>query len=203
MDIRFWVDALSTLLQVIAAFYITYRYTEATHLRLRTAVSAAILLVIYLATDGMLLVRAIATCAVQMALSLIGTRIPKINAAIYTVLSFFMMFVAEFPLDLALLMAYPDFVSIQLLPVSFVVIFRLLAAPYFIFCYYIDWLICDKIFHQYTAKNVKRYLPLFIFQAFILSVLVFIDGLALAANANIVPFAVCSTVIVVFQIVMD
>lgn len=203
MDIRFWIDALATLLQVTAAFYMTYRYTEATHLRIRTAVSAAILLVIYLVTDGMLLVRAIAICAAQMTLSLLGTRIPKINAAIYAVLSIFMMFVAEFPLDLALLMAYPDFVSIQLLPLSFVVIFRLLSTPYFVFCYYIDWLICDKLFHRYTAKNVTRYLPLFIFQGFILLVLVFIDGLALAAKAKIIPFAVCSTVIVVFLIVMD
>lgn len=203
MDIRFWVDAFSTLLQVTAAFYMTYRYTEATHRWLRTAVSATILLVIYLLTDGMLLVRTIASCAVQVALALMGTRIPTINAAIYTVLSIFMMFVAEFPLDLALLMAYPDFVSFHQLPLSFILVFRLLATPYFIFCYYIDWLICDKIFHRYTAKNVTRYLPLFVFQVFILSVLVVINGLALAANANIIPFAICSTVIVVFLIVID
>lgn len=203
MDIRFWVDALSTLLQVTAAFYMTYRYTEATHRWLRTVISSAILLTIYLLTDGMLLIRSIATCAFQFGLSLLGTRIPKINAAIYTVLSVFMMFVAEFPLDLALLMAYPDFVSIQLLPLSFVVIFRLLSTPYFVFCYYIDWLICDKIFHRYTSHSITRYFPLFLFQVLILLCLVLMDSLALAANAKIIPFAICSTVIVVFLIVMD
>ena len=151
----------------------------------------------------MLLIRSIATCAFQFGLSLLGTRIPKINAAIYTVLSVFMMFVAEFPLDLALLMAYPDFVSIQLLPLSFVVIFRLLSTPYFVFCYYIDWLICDKIFHRYTSHSITRYFPLFLFQVLILLCLVLMDSLALAANAKIIPFAICSTVIVVFLIVMD
>lgn len=203
MDIRFWIDALATLLQVTAAFYITYRYTQVTHCWLQTAASAAILLVVYLLTDEILLVRSIATVAAQLILSLLGTRIPKINAAIYAVLSIFMMFVAEFPLDLALLMAYPDFVSIQLLPLSFVVIFRLLSTPYFVFCYYIDWLICDKFFHQYTSHSVKRYFPFFLFQVLILLCLVFMDSLALAAKAKIIPFAVCSTVIVVFLIVMD
>lgn len=203
MDIRFWVDALSTLLQVTAAFYMTYRYTEATHRWLRTAVSATILLVIYLLTDGMLLIRPIATCAFQFGLSLLSTKIPKINAAIYTVLSIFMMFIAEFPMDMTLFLAYPDFVSFQQLPLSFVVTFRLLATPYFIFCYYIDWLICDKLFHRYTSHSVKRYFPLFLFQVLILLCLVFMCSLALAANANIIPFAICSTVIVVFLIVID
>ena len=203
MDARFWIDTLSTLLQLIAAFYMTYRYTQATHFRLRTAISSAIMLGVYILTDGILLVRAAAICVIQLLLVLAGTRIPKINAAIYTVLSIFMMFIAEFPIDLMLLLAYPDFVSVQQLPLSFIVVFRLIGTPYFVFCYYIDWLICDKLFHQYTAQSVKRYLPLFIFQIFILLALIFMDALALAAGANIVPFAICSSIIVVFIIVMD
>lgn len=203
MDARFWIDTLSTLLQLIAAFYMTYRYTQATHCWLRTAISSAIMLGVYTLTNGMLLVRPIFTCAFQLLLALIGTRIPKINAAIYSVLSIFMMFIAEFPMDMALFLAYPDFVSVQQLPLSFIVVFRLIGTPYFVFCYYIDWLICDKLFHQYTAQSVKRYLPLFIFQIFILLALIFMDALALAAGANIVPFAICSSIIVVFIIVMD
>lgn len=203
MDARFWIDTLSTLLQLIAAFYMTYRYTQATHRWLRTAISSAIMLGVYTLTTGMLLVRPIFTCITQLLLALIGTRIPKINAAIYSVLSIFMMFIAEFPIDLMLLLAYPDFVSVQQLPLSCIVVFRLIGTPYFVFCYYIDWLICDKLFHQYTAQSVKRYLPLFIFQIFILLALIFMDALALAAGANIVPFAICSSIIVVFIIVMD
>ncbi len=203
MDARFWIDTLSTLLQVVAAFYMTYRYTQATHRWLRTAISSAIMLGVYTLTTGMLLVRPIFTCIAQLLLTLIGTRIPKINAAIYSVLSIFMMFIAEFPMDMATFLAYPDFVSMQQLPLSFIVVFRLIGTPYFVFCYYIDWLICDKLFHQYTAQSVKRYLPLFIFQTFILLALIFMDALALAAGANIVPFAICSSIIVAFIIVMD
>ena len=137
MDVRFWLDALSALLQIVAAYYMTYRYTQATHCALRTAVSAALVLIVYMLTDGILLVRAVATCMLQLILALIGTRIPKINAVIYTVLSIFMMFIAEFPNDLMLLLAYPDFTSMQQLPISFIVIIRLLSTPYYIFCYYI------------------------------------------------------------------
>ncbi len=203
MDVRFWLDALSALLQIVAAYYMTYRYTQATHCALRTALSAALVLIAYILTDGILLVRTAVGCALQLILSLIGTRIPKINAAIYTVLSIFMMFIAEIPSDLIILLAYPDFVSMQRLPISFIVIFRLLATPYYIFCYYITWMICDKLFHRYTAKNIKRYLPLFIFQTAILLALIYMDALALAAQAAIIPFAICSSVIVVFMIVMD
>lgn len=203
MDVRFWLDALSALLQIVAAFYMTYRYTQATHCALRTALSAALVLIAYILTDGILLVRTAVGCALQLILSLIGTRIPKINAAIYTVLSIFMMFIAEIPSDLIILLAYPDFVSMQRLPISFIVIFRLLATPYYIFCYYITWMICDKLFHRYTAKNIKRYLPLFIFQTAILLALIYMDALALAAQAAIIPFAICSSVVVVFMIVMD
>lgn len=203
MDVRFWLDALSALLQIVAAYYMTYRYTQATHCALRTALSAALVLIVYMLTDGILLVRATATCVLQLILVLIGAKIPKINAAIYTVLSIFMMFIAEFPLDLILLLAYPDFVSMQQLPIPFIVIFRLIATPYFIFCFYINWMICDKLFHRYTAKNVKRYFPLFIFQALILLALIYMDALALAAQAAIMPFALCSSIIVVFMIVMD
>ena len=165
MDVRFWLDALSALLQIVAAYYMTYRYTQATHCALRTALSAALILIVYMLTDGILLVRATATCVLQLILVLIGAKIPKINAAIYTVLSIFMMFIAEFPLDLILLLAYPDFVSMQQLPIPFIVVFRLIATPYFIFCFYINWMICDKLFHRYTAKNVKRYFPLFVFHS--------------------------------------
>ena len=203
MDIRLWMDVLSALLQIVAAFYMTYRYTQATHCALRTAVSAALLLIVYILTDGILLVRAVAICVLQLIFALIGTRIPKINAAIYTVLSIFMMFIAEIPNDLIILLAYPDFVSLQQLPISFIVIFRLLATPYYIFCYFITWMICDKLFHRYTAKNVRRYLPLFIFQVAILMVLIYMDALALAAQAAIIPFGICSSVIVVFMLVMD
>ncbi len=203
MDIRFWLDTLSALLQIVAAFYMTYRYTQATHCALRTALSAALVLIAYILTDGILLVRTAAGCALQLILSLLGTRIPKINAAIYTVLSIFMMFIAEIPSDLIILLAYPDFVSMQQLPISFIVIFRLLATPYYIFCYYITWMICDKLFHRYTAKNVRRYLPLFIFQTAILLALIYMDALALSAQVAITPFAICSSSIVVFLIVMD
>ncbi len=203
MDAQFWIDTLATLLQVIAAFYMTYRYTQATHCWLRTAISSAIMLGVYTLTNGMLLVRPIFTCAFQLLLALIGTRIPKINAAIYSVLSIFMMFIAEFPMDMAIFLAYPDFVSMQQMPLSFVVVFRLITTPYFVFCFYIDWLICDKLFHQYTAQSVKRYLPLFIFQTFILLALIFMDALALSAGTSIAPFAICSCIIVVFIIVMD
>ena len=203
MDVRFWLDALSALLQIVAAYYMTYRYTQATHCALRTAVSAALVLIVYMLTDGILLVRAVATCMFQLIFTLIGTRIPKINAVIYTVLSIFMMFIAEFPNDLMLLLAYPDFTSMQQLPISFIVIFRLLATPYYIFCYYITWIICDKLFHRYTAKNVRRYLPLFVFQIAILLALLYMDALALADQTAIIPFGICSSVIVVFMIVMD
>lgn len=203
MDVRFWLDTLSALLQIAAAFYMTYRYTEATHCALRTAASSALLLLVYLLTDGMLLVRPVSTLALQLVLALIGTRIPKINAAIYTVLSLFMMFIAEFPMDVIILLAYPDFVSMQQLPISFIVVFRLIATPYFIFCFYINWMICDKLFHRYAAQSVRRYLPLFVFQALILLTLIYMDAFALSANAKLTPFAICSTIIVLFIIVMD
>ena len=203
MDVRFWLVALSALLQIVAAYYMTYRYTQATHCALRTALSSALVLIVYMLTDGILLVRAAATCMLQLILALIGTRIPKINAVIYTVLSLFMMFIVEIPSDLMILLAYPDFTSMQQLPISFIVIFRLLATPYYIFCYFITWMICDKLFHRYTAKSVRRYLPLFIFQVAILMVLIYMDALALAAQAAIIPFAFCSSVIVVFMLVMD
>ena len=203
MDVRFWLDTLSALLQIAAAFYMTYRYTEATHRALRVAVSSALALLIYLLTDGMLLVRSVSTCALQLVLALIGTRIPKINAAIYIVLSIFMMFIAEFPMDVIILLAYPDFVSMQQLPISFIVVFRLIATPYFIFCFYINWMICDKLFHRYTSQSVKRYLPFFVFQVLILLTLTYMNALAFAANANLIPFGICSTVIVLFIIVMD
>ena len=203
MDARFWVDTLSVLLQLTAAFYMTYRYIKANHLWLRIVGSAAMCLGVYLLTDGMLPVRAVAGVALLLVLVLTGSNIPKINAIIYIVLSLFLMFVLEFPMDLMVLLPYPDFVSLQRLPLPYVLVIRIVGTSYIIFDFYLSLLICNQMFHIYTAPSVKRYLPLFLLQALVLLALIFLNGLAMNVGAPMTPFSICSSVIVVFLITMD
>lgn len=161
------VDTLATALQMVVGGGVMMHYIQARRPWLHTALFVLLISMAYFITGytQQLLLRAILTITIQVAMCLICTRIPRTYALAFIMTTILCMFLTELPSDAIISYLHPGFSFAANLDIPTLLIWKLSYLPAVALAYLLPYWICQRCFQIKGHAEISKYLPFFALQA--------------------------------------
>lgn len=166
------VDMFTTLVQLMIASFFSGRYIQTKNLSRFMVIYTSIALVIYILTGYTIefagYLRTVLMYIFIFTMLLSMRSIPAVPVTIFILISTVLLFLFEIPNLLLVRLFHPGFVTLWDLSPAELLIWRILCLPDYVFSYAAPGWLCNRIFRFRTDRDITKYLPFLIVQAFMM-----------------------------------
>lgn len=165
-------DLLTTLPQLVLEGIIVARFLKNRRLWLFTALLTIGTLLLQWLFGYQLavpqVVRSLTTLFWLLALTMSFCKIPRIQAVAYLALYLILMMLLELPVDLMLLQRYPNMTAITDLPLTVLVLSRMVYLPFYSMSLLIPYALFRRFLAKVREQEFTKFLPILVTQCFLM-----------------------------------
>lgn len=156
-----------TIQMIVASFFVGTFIQARPHWRfmlIYTGLMFVVTTVSYAMGDTGVFLRGIGELILQIAIILLLKNISAVYALLYYLISFLLMTVVELPFDLLIRKLVPGLNTLADLPPGGALMVNVLYFPLFVLAYVIANVLCGRLLHMESPKELRYYIPFLLFQ---------------------------------------